>query len=549
MTEVYERAIEAPRAGQRAASALAALGRAAARPTAGRRRPPQRLPSLDPPPAQSGSRRRRVARRVGLGVAGVARRRPDRARGAEDRRRQRRRKHRPLRPHLGADRLRADGALALLPRRLLVLDRRARRCPTGPVRRRDVTSATMIGVLMSATLPARLGEPARAMSLARRTGRMRETFPVLLGTLVSQTVLNLVALVAARRDHRLDHRPLPLQHPEALRLQLRAAASCWSSSCSRRLLMRRNGNGRLARIGAAHAPARWSRCARGLARLPRPAPRRSPPRPPSSAPGRSSSPPAGRCSSRSASTTRPGSAPPPRCSSRSTSPRSCRRRPSNIGVFQLAVISVLHTGFGDQHRRRARLRRDPAGGRDRHRRRPRPAGPGPRGPHLERPARPGALRRAGAAQAAAPGAAATPANASASKLILRGEVWLTSQRVEEGSIQWRAERRRRARQVNGDERRQRRRRPSTIEVLNPATGERDRLDPGRLARDGRRDRRPRPRQPGRVGGDRDRGPLPLARQAARLDARQRRADRRHDAGRDRQGARRRRAASRSTSPT
>jgi phosphatidylinositol alpha-mannosyltransferase len=53
----------------------------------------------------------------------------------------------------------------------------------------------MIGVLMSATLPARLGEPARAMVLARRTGRVRETFPVLLGTLVSQTVLNIVALV------------------------------------------------------------------------------------------------------------------------------------------------------------------------------------------------------------------------------------------------------------------------------------------------------------------------------------------------------------------
>jgi phosphatidylinositol alpha-mannosyltransferase len=53
----------------------------------------------------------------------------------------------------------------------------------------------MIGVLMSATLPARLGEPARAMVLSRRIGRMRETFPVLVGTLVSQTVLNIVALV------------------------------------------------------------------------------------------------------------------------------------------------------------------------------------------------------------------------------------------------------------------------------------------------------------------------------------------------------------------
>jgi phosphatidylinositol alpha-mannosyltransferase len=53
----------------------------------------------------------------------------------------------------------------------------------------------MVGVLMSATLPARLGEPARAMVLARRTGRVRESFPVLLGTLVSQSAMNLFALV------------------------------------------------------------------------------------------------------------------------------------------------------------------------------------------------------------------------------------------------------------------------------------------------------------------------------------------------------------------
>ena len=67
--------------------------------------------------------------------------------------------------------------------------------PGRPVRRRDVTSATMIGVLMSATLPARLGEPARAMVLARRIGRMRETFSVLVGTLVSQTAMNILALL------------------------------------------------------------------------------------------------------------------------------------------------------------------------------------------------------------------------------------------------------------------------------------------------------------------------------------------------------------------
>ncbi len=66
--------------------------------------------------------------------------------------------------------------------------------PGRPVRRRDVTSATMIGVMMSATLPARLGEPARAMVLARRIGRMRETVAVLGGTLVAQTALNILAL-------------------------------------------------------------------------------------------------------------------------------------------------------------------------------------------------------------------------------------------------------------------------------------------------------------------------------------------------------------------
>jgi phosphatidylinositol alpha-mannosyltransferase len=53
----------------------------------------------------------------------------------------------------------------------------------------------MIGVLMSATLPARLGEPARAMVLARRIGRMRETVAVLGGTLVAQTALNILALL------------------------------------------------------------------------------------------------------------------------------------------------------------------------------------------------------------------------------------------------------------------------------------------------------------------------------------------------------------------
>jgi phosphatidylinositol alpha-mannosyltransferase len=67
--------------------------------------------------------------------------------------------------------------------------------PQTRVRLTDALQGTMIGVLMSATLPARLGEPARALIVARRLGRARERLPVVLGTLVSQTLLNIVALV------------------------------------------------------------------------------------------------------------------------------------------------------------------------------------------------------------------------------------------------------------------------------------------------------------------------------------------------------------------
>jgi phosphatidylinositol alpha-mannosyltransferase len=67
--------------------------------------------------------------------------------------------------------------------------------PRSKVRRRDAMQGTFIGVLMSATLPARLGEPARAMVVARRLGRARDQLPVVLGTIVSQTLINLFALV------------------------------------------------------------------------------------------------------------------------------------------------------------------------------------------------------------------------------------------------------------------------------------------------------------------------------------------------------------------
>ena len=67
--------------------------------------------------------------------------------------------------------------------------------PAARPRFADAMQGTSIGVLMSATLPARLGEPSRALIVARRLGRPREYLPAVLGTLVSQTLLNVLALI------------------------------------------------------------------------------------------------------------------------------------------------------------------------------------------------------------------------------------------------------------------------------------------------------------------------------------------------------------------
>ncbi|WP_028057871.1 lysylphosphatidylglycerol synthase domain-containing protein [Candidatus Solirubrobacter pratensis] len=57
-----------------------------------------------------------------------------------------------------------------------------------------VVRATMIGVLGSAVAPGRVGEPLRAWVIARGLAR-RERLATVVGTLVTQTILNLVALV------------------------------------------------------------------------------------------------------------------------------------------------------------------------------------------------------------------------------------------------------------------------------------------------------------------------------------------------------------------
>lgn len=245
VTSVYERAIETPPpagVGERVAQ-WAGVRNADGGPPC----PPRRLESLDPPVARNG-RRRRVARRIGLGVAGAL------GVGLTALAAQK----------IGVDNVltsivRSDITWVLVACGLMALSLFFRAAswfgivraalPNRPVRRRDVTSATMIGVLMSATLPARLGEPARAMTLARRIGRMRETFPVLLGTIVSQTMLNIVALmllgaiIVAGTD--LFH-----SSTEKLFLFSLVPLGLLLLVVFGPVLMRRNGNGRLARIGA-----------------------------------------------------------------------------------------------------------------------------------------------------------------------------------------------------------------------------------------------------------------------------------------------------------
>jgi len=157
------------------------------------RSPARRLPSLEPPPPR-GRRSLRVARRVvvGTAIAGAA--------GATllalDRIGMR-----PIARALVA----SQPVWVLVGLALMCASMLARAVawhailraalPDALPRLVDSVQGTTIGVLMSATLPARLGEPSRALIVARRLGRPRERLPAVLGTLVSQTLLNVLALV------------------------------------------------------------------------------------------------------------------------------------------------------------------------------------------------------------------------------------------------------------------------------------------------------------------------------------------------------------------
>lgn len=340
VTEVYERAIAAPKpsgAGERIAHW------AGLRPADGSPRvPAQRLPSLDPAPARSGGRGRQLARRAGLGIAGVL------GVGLTVLAAQK----------IGVENVvssivRSNLTLVLVACGLMALSLFFRAAswywiaraalPNRPIRRRDVTSATMIGVLMSATLPARLGEPARALALARRTGRMRETFPVLLGTLVSQTMLNLVALALLGV---IIVSTTPLFHSGTQKLFVFSMVPLvlLLLVVLAPVLMRRNGNGRLARLGAAlHRALVQVRAGLAIFRNPRQGIAAAAAQLGAWAIQLSA------CWALLYALGLNGQASVGAAAAvlfavnvTAVVPAT----PSNIGVFQLAVISVLHTGFG-----------------------------------------------------------------------------------------------------------------------------------------------------------------------------------------------------------
>jgi uncharacterized protein (TIRG00374 family) len=57
-----------------------------------------------------------------------------------------------------------------------------------------VVRATMIGVLVSALVPGRFGEPARAYLVARHAGDTARRFPLVLGTVFAQVLINALAV-------------------------------------------------------------------------------------------------------------------------------------------------------------------------------------------------------------------------------------------------------------------------------------------------------------------------------------------------------------------
>jgi phosphatidyl-myo-inositol alpha-mannosyltransferase len=192
VVQAYEDAVAQPAPETAARRAAVRIGALPA--DGGTRLPARRLPTLEPAPAGASHRRGRVARRVAVIAGGVL------AVGGSA---------------LALERIgvtsvahalvQSSPPWVLLGLALMCASMFLRAAswhailkaalPHARPRFTDAMQGTTIGVLMSATLPARLGEPSRALIVARRLGRPRESLPVVLGTLISQTLLNVVALV------------------------------------------------------------------------------------------------------------------------------------------------------------------------------------------------------------------------------------------------------------------------------------------------------------------------------------------------------------------
>ena len=372
VTEVYERAIEPapapiwpPEEFARRTGFIRIDG--------GPREPAKRLPSLEPTLHDVPGRGRRVARKagvavasiLGLGLTALAARRIGMGQVANSI-------------------IDSDLKWVLIACALMVAAMFARAAswiaitraalPRYHVRRRDVTSATMIGVLMSATLPARLGEPARAGVLSRHIGRMRETFPVLIGTLVSQTALNILAL-ALLGGIIVSTTDLFQASTQKLFLVSTAPLLILLAVLMMPSIVKVNGEGRIARgIKAVRGALQQARRGLTVFRDPRKGSVRR-----------------GRAATRlvpaaprvlgAVRGTRPRSSGCDRC--RGGLPLRRQRDGGRAGhALQHRDLPARHhqraaPGLRRQRRRRARLRSDPAGGGDRHRGHARRPGPRP----------------------------------------------------------------------------------------------------------------------------------------------------------------------------
>ena len=86
-------------------------------------------------------------------------------------------------------------ALAMLARSVSWHQTLRAALPDTPMPWAPVIRATMIGVMASALVPGRIGEPSRVLVLTRRLdGRTSRLLPVVAGTVFSQTLINLLAL-------------------------------------------------------------------------------------------------------------------------------------------------------------------------------------------------------------------------------------------------------------------------------------------------------------------------------------------------------------------